>query len=194
MPPCSSLIREQVPCSASQVHSCSVFSTVGLCFQVKLTRHGEINKTSPAGKVFDGTLNTKKKCFNVMSHAIMKPFSRNPAPLLQLPFLSRLAAPELCKYNKVLSVATIRRLQWKPHHHHHHHLSLSLLFLSVSLPLSLIQLLIWQRSKEINEVLQRKEGFTGRGIVGRGSEMRIWWGVLKTVYLNECLLFWLVGH
>lgn len=67
-------------------------------------------------------------------------------------------------------------------------LSLSLAIASVSLSRSLIQLLVWQMSKGINEVRQRKEGFTGRGIVGSGSEMRIWCGVL-TVYLNECLFF-----
>lgn len=97
----------------------------------------------------------------------------------------------LCKYNKVLSTQT-HRLQWKT-------LSSPLLppapqprppplsALSLSASLSLIQLLIWHWSKEINEVLQRKEGFIGRATVDRGSVMRIWWG--GVFWLNT-----LVGH
>lgn len=64
-------------------------------------------------------------------------------------------------------------------------LSLSILFLCLLPPPHyLIQLLIWQQSKEINEVLQRKESFTVRGIVGRRSEMRIWWGGFKDSLLK----------
>lgn len=50
--------------------------------------------------------------------------------------------------------------------------SLSILFCSVSFPFSQIQLLIWQQSKETNEVLQQNEGFTGRVIVDRRMETR----------------------
>ncbi|KAF6730983.1 hypothetical protein FQA47_017344 [Oryzias melastigma] len=41
-------------------------------------------------------------------------------------------------------------------------------------PSSLIQLLIWHRSKEINEVLQQKESLTGSGTEGTRSETGIW--------------------
>lgn len=122
---------------------------VNLFFQMKLTRHREINEMLQRVKVFDGMPGTGK----VLSHFQM----------LKASFPRMQAAPELCKDNKVPSGATIHRLQWKHHHH-----------LSPSPPHPLMQLLIWQRSKEINEVLQLEEGFTGRRIVGRGNKMRIW--------------------
>lgn len=142
---------------------------------MKLTSNKGINEISQWEKVFDAAFH----CFSAGR-----------------------AAPALCKYNKAPSVVTMHGQHWK-HHHLPLFLSLSLplhpLSLSSSPPHCLIQLLIWQQSKEINEVLQRKESFTARGIVGRRSEMRIWWGGgLKTVYLNECLFglkhqwdFWL---
>lgn len=95
---------------------------------------------------------------------------------LRLLFLSRQAAPTLLQIHQSPVCGNNPQATAKT--------SLSVLFRSVSFPFSLIQLLIWQRSKEINEELQQKDDFLEQGIVDRRREMRILWVLLKTVYLS----------